>query len=147
MVSLKTLQGTLIQVTRIKPPQIKVTRMVLDVMSRTAGTVMSPVLRVMQPEGILDGSHAQAIRHEIEQWVAEDVQVILVDLSDITFLDSSGLGALVAALKTVRSRERRLCLCSPNEQVQMVFELSGTDQAFEIFQTRSDFERTLRAAS
>jgi anti-anti-sigma factor len=120
--------------------------MVLDVMSREAGTVMSPVLRVMQPEGILDGIQAQLLRREIEQWVDEDIDVILLDLSDTSFLDSSGLGALVAALKKVRAAERRLCLCSPNEQLQMVFELSGTDQAFEIFPTRSEFERTMRSA-
>lgn len=104
---------------------------------------MSPVLKVFQPVGILDGTKAPELRQSIEQALRDEATVVLIDLSETTFIDSSGLGALVNVLKLVRSHNGRFCLCSPNPQIKMVFELSSMDQAFEVFADRSAFEQSV----
>jgi anti-sigma B factor antagonist len=69
-------------------------------------------------------------------------KLILVDLKEVTFMDSSGLAALVTAFKTVRSSGGKLCVCSVNQQIKMLFELTSMDRVFEIFADRDEFIQT-----
>ena len=102
---------------------------------------MNPTIKVIAPEGILDGTRATNFRSQIDQSVNEGVEIILVDFSDVTFMDSSGLGALVLALKTIRGAGLRMFLCSINEQIKMLFELTSMDRVFEICQNQEEFEQ------
>jgi anti-sigma B factor antagonist len=94
---------------------------------------------VIQLSGILDSTRAQELRDRIDQGIEQGAKIILVDFKDVTFMDSSGLGALVTALKTVRSEGGKLCVCSVNDQVRILFELTSMDRVFEIFRDQSDF--------
>ena len=58
---------------------------------------------------------------------------ILLNLSQVSFLDSTGLGRLVACLTSASSREATLALLSPSPRVRDVLEITGTAQLFEIF--------------
>lgn len=100
---------------------------------------MSATMKIIQLTGILDGTRTQELRDQIAQAIEQSAKVILIDLKDVTFMDSSGLGALVTALKTVRSAGGKLCVCSVNEQVKILFELTSMDRVFEIFRDQGDF--------
>ena len=97
----------------------------------------------IRPAGILDGTRVEELRGQVETILQGSAPFVLIDLSETTFIDSSGLGALVSTLKSVRAAERKLYFCSPNAQIKMVFELSGMDQAFEVFETRDAFEKEM----
>ncbi|TAF07023.1 MAG: anti-sigma factor antagonist [Nostocales cyanobacterium] len=73
------------------------------------------------------------------------VKIVVVDCKNITFLDSSGLGTLVLAFKTLKDAGIRMVLCSINEQVRMIFELTSMNQIFEIFPSQDDFHEVLLA--
>jgi anti-anti-sigma factor len=100
-------------------------------------------VKVVQPSGILDGIKANQLRREISDIVASAANTVLIDLSDVTFMDSSGLSALVSALKMVRTAGGKLYLCSINDQVRMVFELTRMDRVFETFATRDEFNNAV----
>ena len=102
---------------------------------------MTPNLHVITPSGILDGTQAHQFRADIGEAVKEGHQIILVDLQNVTFMDSSGLAALVLALKTVRSSGGKLCVCSTNDQVRMLFELTSMTSVFEMFDNREAFDQ------
>ncbi|MEB3278138.1 MAG: STAS domain-containing protein [Lyngbya sp.] len=108
---------------------------------------MSSDIRVLQPQGILDGTKASHFRQEISNLVDQGAEIILIDFEGVTFMDSSGLGALVLALKTVRAAGGKLMVCSINEQIKILFELTSMDKVFEIFQNREDFESKYAAQS
>ncbi|MCP2729195.1 STAS domain-containing protein [Limnofasciculus baicalensis] len=108
---------------------------------------MPPVVKVVQPDGILDGTKAAQFRQEISDLVASNVDLVLIDFKNVTFMDSSGLGSLVLALKTVRAAGGKLFVCSVNEQIRMLFELTSMDRVFEIFPTREDFEEKYSQSS
>lgn len=108
-------------------------------------------IKVIQPSGILDSTQTHELRQCIAEAVEHGATLILVDLKQVTFMDSSGLGALVTALKAVRAAGGQLCVCSINEQVKILFELTSMDRVFDIFpdceaflnqcrRTESDFE-------
>jgi anti-anti-sigma factor len=100
---------------------------------------MSPVVKIIQPSGILDGTKANQFRQEISDLVEAGSDIVLIDFQDVTFMDSSGLGALVLALKTVRAAGCQLFVCSINEQIRILFELTSMDRVFEIFPNREAF--------
>ncbi|NEP89452.1 MAG: STAS domain-containing protein [Okeania sp. SIO2C2] len=102
---------------------------------------MSTVVKYIQPNGILDGTKATEFRQEINEQVEAGADIILIDFKDVTFMDSSGLGALVLALKTVRAAGGQLVVCSINEQVRILFELTSMDRVFDIFPNREEFDK------
>ena len=108
---------------------------------------MATELKVIQPVGILDGTKVNQLRQDVKNIVDAGAKIILVDLEQVTFMDSSGLGALVIALKTVRTAGGRLFLCSINDQVKMLFELTSMNHVFEVFPNRAEFERTVLSVS
>lgn len=63
---------------------------------------------------------------------------IAIDLSDVRFVDSSGLGALVSGYKNASARNGNLKLCSLQSQVKSMFELTRLHRVFEIFPTSTE---------
>lgn len=57
---------------------------------------------------------------------------VVIDLSAVTFLDSSGLGALVEIRKQARERGQRAALRKPNARVRRVLEIARIDSLFDI---------------
>jgi anti-anti-sigma factor len=104
---------------------------------------MSISVKVIRPSGVLDGASTNQLRGEITEILSTKPDVVLINLQDITFMDSSGLGALVIALKKIRTIGGRLCICSINEQIRMLFELTSLDQIFEIYKDQNAFNEAI----
>jgi anti-anti-sigma factor len=105
--------------------------------------MLTTEVKIFQPSGSLDATKSQTFRQEIAAVVENGTKVVLVDLKNVTFMDSSGLGALVLAFKTLRAANSKLVLCSINEQVRILFELTGMDKVFEIFASQDEFEKSM----
>jgi anti-anti-sigma factor len=105
--------------------------------------MLTQQVKIFQPSGSLDATQSQAFRQEITQILEDGTKVVLVDLKNVTFMDSSGLGALVLAFKTLRAANSKLVLCSINEQIRILFELTGMDKVFEIFANQDEFKKSL----
>lgn len=108
---------------------------------------MSSNVKIVQPSGILDGIRANQLRRDISDIVANGADIVLIDLKDVKFIDSSGLGALVSVMKTVRTNGGKLFVCSLNDQVKMVFELTKMDRVFEKFADQDEFNRKILATT
>jgi anti-anti-sigma factor len=102
---------------------------------------MSVKFKVVKPSAILDSTKASALRKEINKLIEENANIILVDLQDVTFMDSSGLGALVLCLNTVRAAGGKFFLSSINEQIKVLFELTSMEEFFEIFPNQQECEK------
>jgi len=63
---------------------------------------------------------------------------VVIDLTDVTFMDSSGLGVIVRALKRCREAENDLDLVITNERVLKVFGITGLDQVIPIHASIQD---------
>ena len=101
---------------------------------------MTKNFATIQPKGILDSVNTNNLRRDILDTIDGEVKVILLDLQDITFMNSSGLGALVATLKAVKAKGGELALCSLSEQVRIIFELSRMERIFQVFEDSKQFE-------
>lgn len=104
---------------------------------------MAPVVKVIQPNGLFDGNKGTQFRQEITHLVDRGANIVLVDFQDVTFMDSSGLGAIVISLKTVRASGGQLFVCSLNDQIRMLFELTSMDRVFDVFANREEFNQAI----
>lgn len=90
---------------------------------------------------------AEPVRRALSESLAVDSQV-LVDLSEVTTIDSVGLGLLVRAHQEARREQRTLCLVAPSRFVLTVLHTMRLEQAFTIFPTRAAaFRQRSRAAT
>jgi anti-sigma B factor antagonist len=83
---------------------------------------------VVSPQGRLNMASARQLKEVLDGLVADGTTRIVVDMAGTTFLDSSGLGALIAGLKTARQAGGDLRVARPTEVVQTVFSLTNLDR-------------------
>lgn len=110
-----------------------------------ASPTQDGLVQIVQPTGILDSTQAPLFRKRVGDCVSRGAKSILIDFSDVTFMDSSGLGALVLALKTARSAGAQLYVCKIDDQVKMLFELTSMDRVFKIFEDQEAFAEFIQA--
>ncbi|NER84784.1 MAG: STAS domain-containing protein [Leptolyngbya sp. SIO1D8] len=101
---------------------------------------MTAIVKMLEPAGVLDGVTTNELKHKVGDLVQDGADVVLLDMQSVTFMNSSGIGALVAILKMVRAKEKQLYLCGLTDQVKMIFQLTKMDRVFKLFSDRSDFE-------
>ena len=81
----------------------------------------------------LDASNSSELRETLLSLLEEGGQRLVVDLSPVSFIDSSGLGALLSGFKTANLRSGTLVLAGLQPRVQSMFELTRLHRVFEIF--------------
>jgi len=91
----------------------------------------------------LDASSVGEFKRNITPVLEEQAQVIF-DLSQLGFVDSSGLGALLGCLRQIQARGGDLKLCSMSKSVRALFELVRMHRIFHIFDTQEEAVRAFR---
>ncbi|WP_310428614.1 anti-sigma factor antagonist [Chamaesiphon sp. VAR_48_metabat_135_sub] len=102
-------------------------------------TSVAAPFKVIQPTGVLDVTNCSQLRQEIVESANAGVSNVLLDCQNLTFMDSSGLAALVLAAQKVHEVNSQLSICSIDRQNKMLFELSSMDDIFEIFPSSREF--------
>ncbi len=88
---------------------------------------------IIVAKGRMNAMTAPAMKTRIRELVEEGRAEIVCDLTEVGFLDSSGLAALVSGLKATRERGGFLKLVGLNDQVARVFKLTMLDHVFEMY--------------
>jgi len=86
---------------------------------------------VLAVAGDVDLSVHEALVDQVQAWLTPSSRVFL-DVSAISFLDSTGLRALVKLQQLAVGNDAAFVLVSPSDPVERVMELSGTRQVFTI---------------
>lgn len=82
--------------------------------------------------GEVDVATAPGLRARLIDLINEGHHRLVVDLSWVDFIDSTGLGVLIGALKRVRSHDGVLLLVIDDPRVHKLFDITGLDQVFTI---------------
>ena len=98
--------------------------------SSSANTMNAP-LTIIKPAGVLDGVKANQLCQQVRELLASGNNFVMLDLADVNFIDSSGLGALIIALKMLRNAGGDLYLCSIAEPVRNLLSMTRMDRLFE----------------
>jgi anti-sigma B factor antagonist len=82
--------------------------------------------------GELDMSTAPQLREELLRLVSDGATTVTVDLSELAFVDSTGLSVLITGLKRLRQQGGDLALRSPTPGTRRVLEITGLTEVFPI---------------
>jgi len=93
---------------------------------------------VLGIEGNLDTATAGEADTHIDGVVAAGATRVLLDFSELDFISSAGLRTLLLAGKKLKRQGGELCLCSLNETVKDVFDISGFSALFKVYADRSE---------
>ena len=100
-------------------------------------------VRILDLKGRLTaGLGDQILRDAIDELLAEGRRRILLNLSEVSFLDSAGVGELVAGLKTSRRFQAELKLLNVGERVYSTLDMARLLPTFEIYNDESEAVRS-----
>jgi anti-sigma B factor antagonist len=88
--------------------------------------------------GEIDVYTAPKLRDKLSELVASGAYDIVVDMQQVEFLDSTGLGVLVGGLKKVRAHDGSLRLVCNQDRLLKIFRITGLAKVFVIHETADE---------
>lgn len=82
--------------------------------------------------GELDMATASQLRDELVRLTANGAKLVIIDLADLAFIDSTGLSVLITGLKRLRQQGGDMALRSPTPGTRKVLEITGLTEVFSI---------------
>lgn len=89
--------------------------------------------KIFHLDGRLEAATSEALKEALRKEIKAGTKQFVFDLAGVAFVDSSGLGALVAALRSVNKDGGDIRLAALTPEVQTIFELTRLHRLFEIF--------------
>ena len=105
---------------------------------RTFTTPHGDKVEIISPFGRLDITTAWQFRLKLQEAISEASPHILVNLSEVNFIDSSGLTSLVAGMRDADNIGGSFRICNVHPEAKLVFEVTMMDSVFEIYDTEEE---------
>lgn len=96
-------------------------------------TVSSLEPNLLVLEGEIDLHESPRVKEGIDRLLGDRPPRLYVDLSRVTYIDSSGLAALIEAMQQINAYGGRLALFGIHDTVAAIFHIAQLDQVFRIF--------------
>lgn len=95
---------------------------------------------IVRVEQALTAATVDTFREELSDWQARESTVLnlVLDLEPVDFMDSAGLGTLIATLKRLSERGGDMKLANLQKKPRMVFEITRAHKVFEIYASVAD---------
>jgi anti-sigma B factor antagonist len=89
--------------------------------------------RLIALSGRLDASKTQSLKEDLRRMVNAERNHFVIDLADVSFIDSSGLSTLISLLKTVREHNGTMALANPSTPVFELLKQMRFNLVFPIY--------------
>jgi anti-sigma B factor antagonist len=90
------------------------------------------------PKGDLDMGTAEQLKGTLNELLGKGQSRLVIDLGGVAYIDSSGLGVLVAAMKQARAAGGNVRLCSLQEEVRSIFEMTRLIKVMSVHPDREE---------
>ncbi|HEY3999294.1 MAG TPA: STAS domain-containing protein [Candidatus Xenobia bacterium] len=96
----------------------------------------------LKVQGELDINTSPQLRTAIDQAVAAGHHLLVVDFTEVPYIDSTGLGVLVSRRKVVNELKGHLVIISNNPHIHKIFDITGLNRLFPMYRTEEEFVKT-----
>lgn len=103
--------------------------------------------RIIEASGEIHVSTAPRFSERLNAALAEDRTLLVLDFTEVEFIDSTGLSVLLNALRRVTRKRGALSLVCTNPTVLRLFEITRLDSTFDIVATRDEALQRVQAAA
>ena len=91
---------------------------------------------LLNVEGVVKlGESAEFFAQTLDRTLTQEEGDVLIDLSKINYMDSTGIGELVSYLRRFRHRQRKVILINPSDHIRRLFEVTRLDREFSTYGT------------
>lgn len=87
---------------------------------------------VLRPSGEIDLARSPSLRTTISRAQTDKPRRLIFDLTEVPYMDSSGVATLVEAMQVARRYHGSVILCGLHERVRSIFEIARLDMVFKI---------------
>ncbi len=96
------------------------------------------------PQGDLDLVSSRKVKETLDSilYTRSGLKTLIVNLGDVNFIDSSGLGMLIGCYKIMHGRQGKMMICDAGENVYRILELSGMKKLMPVM--RLETQKTMR---
>ncbi len=96
---------------------------------------------VLELNGRLDAGSARRVLTGVKELLARNRVKIILDMSGVEFIDSAGVGILLASYRAVDAKGGTLKMCAIQHQVESILSLTRLGEFFEVFSDRASAEK------
>ncbi|PYG88121.1 anti-sigma B factor antagonist [Ruminiclostridium sufflavum DSM 19573] len=82
--------------------------------------------------GEIDIYTSQSLKDELNEVISSCQGDIIIDCKELAYIDSTGLGILVGALKEIRKNNNDIYICNLKDNIKKLFVITGLDKLFKI---------------
>ena len=107
-------------------------------MAVTAVTLPNGIGLIQLKGSLVSEEEAAELSGAVAQFVARRCERLLIDFSETTYLNSTEVGAIVAAYTSYAKREWQLKLCTMNKQVHLIFTITKLLTVFSVYDSREE---------
>ncbi len=111
----------------------------MKILSRTSS---KSGVKIVDIEGEIDVYTSMELKKELIGFIEGGNKKIIINLDKVNYMDSSGLGILVAVLKRLKQEDGYMKLCNMNVGIKKIFEITKLTKFFEIYE---DEEKALKS--
>jgi anti-sigma B factor antagonist len=87
---------------------------------------------------VMGGPDYEKFHGEIKGLIEQDHRKFLFDFSGVNWINSTGIGIIVAVYHSIKAAEGRMVICGANKRVRSIYYVSQLDKIFESFETRDE---------
>lgn len=114
----------------------------MEVVEQRDGNVI-----VLAVEGRVDATTSDALQGKVNDVVAQGEKLLVIDGAKLSYISSSGLRVFLLAWKRMSAVAGRMAVCSLNDRVEHVFEITKLTSVFDILATREEAVAKLKGGS
>jgi len=89
-------------------------------------------IRILSLQGRLDASVSSVVKKHIHKLIEDGATQVILDLQELEFLDSSGLGGLISCLRKVKENKGEIKLTNLRPEVRSIFDITRVARLFHI---------------
>ncbi len=98
-------------------------------------TIIDEKTRILRFRGELDVNSAEEVKQTIRDLVAKGVNRMVINLAEVSMIDSTGLAALISGFKAMNIQKGEMRLVSPRPEVRVIFKLTLLERIFKFHAT------------
>jgi len=102
-------------------------------------TLQSGRIGIVEARGsLVGGEETDELRNAVADFVEQGTKNLIIDLSKVTYLNSTAIGVLVSAHTTFSKNKGRVKICGINKNISNIFVITKLTLVFDVSETRED---------
>ena len=102
---------------------------------------------IIRLKGELDQASVTSLKYRVSEVIDKyRIKNLVINMSEVPFMDSSGIGYIIGRYTQIKQRKGKIVICSMNEIVERIFNLSGLKKICLVAKTETEAEERVEVA-